>query len=78
MSPFVWQSILIPILPAHLTSLLEAPLPFIIGLPQLDPKMKLPSDVIVVNLDSGRSEITASDTSFPQLPRKQELYLFIS
>eukprot|EP01114_Cavostelium_apophysatum_P009262 TRINITY_DN22364_c0_g1_i1.p1 TRINITY_DN22364_c0_g1~~TRINITY_DN22364_c0_g1_i1.p1 ORF type:complete len:611 (+),score=139.01 TRINITY_DN22364_c0_g1_i1:93-1925(+) len=72
--PFSWQSILIPIVPNHLTSLLDAPLPFILGLPRLPPK--LPDDVIIVELDSGASVVTMNEAEvgeIPPIPKRKEL-----
>jgi len=74
LGPFSWQSIWIPILPSHLISLLDAPLPYILGVPRL-PNFKLPSDVTVVELDlhTGTSQISGAINEMPPFPKKKEL-----
>jgi len=54
--PFVYPGVVVPILPSNMHGLLEAPVPFIIGLTNVDQKIRnnqilVPGDVIVVNLE---------------------------
>jgi len=49
MRPFIYQSVCIPILPVKMHSLLEAPVPFVVGVVQQPETW--PSDVILLNLD---------------------------
>ena len=62
--PFIYQSAVIPILPLKMMSLLEAPVPFIVGITQMPDK--IPTDVIILNLDDG---ILHQHIEIPELPR---------
>ena len=49
--PFVWQSILLPVLPAHWQEFLEAPVPFIVGVQHKSVQMRLKAhDCVRVNV----------------------------
>jgi len=71
--PFVYQSVMIPILPEMLLEFLEAPVPFVLGLTSAPPKHSFPKDVkefVIVDLDNDK--VTAKDT-LPSLPLFKEL-----
>ena len=59
--PFVWQGAYIPVLPFYLTDILEAPVPFVVGIHGkylLDtPHEHRPDGVIFVDLDTNRVSI---------------------
>ncbi|KJE88826.1 hypothetical protein CAOG_00406 [Capsaspora owczarzaki ATCC 30864] len=51
--PFHWQHVYIPVLPFAMVSVLEAPMPFVIGLPGALRPLPLPADdIIKVDLDA--------------------------
>uniref|UniRef100_A0A061RND3 Denn domain-containing protein 1b n=1 Tax=Tetraselmis sp. GSL018 TaxID=582737 RepID=A0A061RND3_9CHLO len=55
--PFRWQHIFLPVLPEGLLDYLEAPMPWIIGLPRsMLPRLEQMAleDVVVVNIDTGK------------------------
>lgn len=43
--PFSWQHVYVPILPASLQHFLDAPVPFIMGLPSQDAQVPIASEV---------------------------------
>jgi len=65
--PFIYQSVIIPILPAKLNSLVDAPVPFIIGFTSKPPN--IPPDVIVFDLEEKTLKITEI---LPDLPKFRE------
>lgn len=69
--PFVYQSVLIPILPQSLFTMISAPVPFLVGVDTLPPKSEIPPDVVVVDID--RDKISNLGPNPPQLPRWKEL-----
>ncbi|KAK9756829.1 hypothetical protein RND81_01G123500 [Saponaria officinalis] len=70
-SPFEWQSLLLPILPAKMIDFLDAPVPYIIGIQNKpeDVKMKT-SNLVHVNVGNDQVKMC----SLPALPRRKELY----
>eukprot|EP01112_Ceratiomyxa_fruticulosa_P020129 TRINITY_DN676_c0_g1_i1.p1 TRINITY_DN676_c0_g1~~TRINITY_DN676_c0_g1_i1.p1 ORF type:complete len:621 (-),score=67.18 TRINITY_DN676_c0_g1_i1:457-2319(-) len=69
--PFVYQSIIIPLLPCSLNTMLDSPVPFIIGTPSLPPKSEIPPDVIVVDVE--KDKLYWKDIRvLPRLPRFKE------
>ncbi|KAL9239078.1 hypothetical protein vseg_013430 [Gypsophila vaccaria] len=70
-SPFEWQSLLLPILPAKMIDFLDAPVPYIIGIQNKpeDVKMKT-SNLVHVNVEKDQVKMC----SLPVLPRRKELY----
>lgn len=72
--PFEYHSVHIPIVPDSLVDLLDAPVPFIVGLTSAPSKQNYSKDnkeFVVVDLDNDK--ITAKDT-LCQLPQLKELY----
>mmetsp|Transcript_7226 Transcript_7226/g.10025 ORF Transcript_7226/g.10025 Transcript_7226/m.10025 type:complete len:665 (+) Transcript_7226:51-2045(+) len=63
--PFHYQSIMVPILPKKLASLLEAPVPFVAGATKLPRGFEVPYDVIIVNL---QDRTIISKETVPPLP----------
>ncbi|KAL6901851.1 hypothetical protein ACP4OV_004727 [Aristida adscensionis] len=45
--PFQWQSLLLPVLPGKLTDFLDAPVPFIVGIPHKPPDIKMKGSSLV-------------------------------
>ena len=68
--PFLYQSVLIPMLPLKMPSLLDAPVPYLIGVTQLTAEMCLPDDVILLDL---QDDIIRSSEPIPLLPKSTEL-----
>ena len=73
--PFRYQSVMIPLLPQKLPSLLEAPVPFLIGVTKLDKSLDIPTDVIILDV---RKDSLKSSMPLPLLPNSKELYPFFS
>jgi hypothetical protein len=79
MFPFVWQGAYIPVLPSYLTEILEAPVPFIVGIANGQfltnmPLQSRPPDVLFVDIDRdiityGRNEVAVKNVITP-LPEK--------
>jgi len=67
--PFFYQSLIIPILPIKLCNLLEAPVPYIIGVSELPRGLMIPDDVVLANLDQ---QTLTHRESIPRLPRFKE------
>jgi len=70
-SPFEWQSLLLPILPAKMIEFLDAPVPYIVGIQDKpeDVKMKT-SNLVHVNV--GNDQVKTC--TLPTLPRRKDLY----
>lgn len=64
--PMTWQGAYIPVLPENMTAILEAPVPFVVGLHRkyLDetPEEMLPPCVIIVDLDNDKIRKGFNDT----------------
>jgi len=71
--PFMYQSVMIPMLPQSLPNLLEAPVPYVIGVTQMPENVNIPDDVIVFNV---QKDSYKSSTPIPMLPKFKELYPF--
>lgn len=73
--PFEWQSLLLPVLPQKMLDILDAPVPFIVGIQHKpsDNKIKT-ANIIQVNV----SEDQVKACSLPQLPRYKELFSDLS
>merc|ERR1711991_1155324 len=55
MKPFVYQAVLLPILPPSLVEILEAPVPFLVGVhTSTFMRLEVQKGVVCVNLDSGK------------------------
>ena len=66
--PLCWKHVLIPILPVNMTDVLDAPVPFLIG---VDPALltgEIPAEVYRVDLDNG--SISLRDAK-PMMPSKE-------
>eukprot|EP00741_Cyanophora_paradoxa_P004649 tig00000821_g4512.t1 len=75
--PFKWQCLVCPLLPVSMADFLEAPVPFVVGLPELDPRL-LPRIHELVLWDYDRRSVHLPDaagphTDCPPLPRHAEL-----
>ncbi|EDR27354.1 DENN domain-containing protein 2D, putative [Entamoeba dispar SAW760] len=69
MSPFVWQHVLIPLLPKSLVTYCAAPMPFVIGClrtlyPEIQNECGDISDVFIIDIDNGNY---INKPSFPML-----------
>ncbi|EEH33311.1 dDENN domain-containing protein [Paracoccidioides lutzii Pb01] len=70
--PFQWTGVFIPILPARLIQVLEAPCPYIVGIERRYEKAELPSDdFVLVDLDQNEIESTARPTPLPRHHRRK-------
>ncbi|KAL6052934.1 DENN (AEX3) domain containing protein [Balamuthia mandrillaris] len=67
--PFVYQSVMIPLLPQTLWEFVEAPVPYILGITEALPPDRCPKDAIVFDLNNDK--ITARDMP-PPLPLLKE------
>uniref|UniRef100_A0A8C9TAB9 DENN/MADD domain containing 5B n=1 Tax=Scleropages formosus TaxID=113540 RepID=A0A8C9TAB9_SCLFO len=74
--PFQWQHVYVPILPASLRHFLDAPVPYLMGLPSKEgtdrSKLELPQEanLCFVDIDNHCIELPED---FPQFPNKAEL-----
>ena len=77
--PFVWQGLYIPVMPYSLVELLDAPVPFLIGLDsryfQETPPSRRPKNVVFVDLDRdvvhlGVDDLTDANRRIPPLPSR--------
>ena len=68
--PFLYQSVMIPMLPEKLPSLLEAPVPYIIGVTFLPSSEHIPDDAILLDV---RKDSIKSTMPVPLLPNSKEL-----
>ena len=73
MNPFKWEHVLIPIVPSYLFDILEAPVPYIVGLNK-DPAaysprtiFSLTGSVVIIGLDSGSITAEGPVTEFNTL-----------
>jgi len=67
--PLSWKHVLIPILPKIMTDVLEAPVPFLIGIDPMiqndDPNFEIPNEVSRVDLDNGFISLRDVKPKFP-------------
>lgn len=68
--PFEWQSLLLPVLPCKMFDFLDAPVPFIVGVQNKPPEMKMKSSNLVC-IDVQKDQVKMC--SLPYLPRHREL-----
>ena len=73
--PFIYQSVIIPMLPEKMFHLLDAPVPFVVGTLSLPPRHLLPDDLVIVDL---MSRSIRSPSPIPPLPNFCSLYPFSS
>lgn len=75
MFPFSWQHVFVPLLSLRLTHFLEAPVPFIVGLPksESEDQTPLPENIILVDLDTNLVSISDSAPKFKEKPFTQLL-----
>ena len=70
--PLCWKHVLIPILPKNMTDVLDAPVPFLIGIDPMilkdDSNFEIPNEVYRVDLDNGFISLRDSK---PKLPSKE-------
>jgi hypothetical protein len=71
--PFVYQAVFVAVLPPALMEVLEAPVPFVVGLHSsaLSPDSRIDSAAVVVNLDSAK--VSTGGARIPRLPHEVEL-----
>jgi len=74
--PFEYQSVVVPVLPERMDMVIEAPVPFLIGLPRGPnaSSLNVPKDVILVNVDEKKITVTGGLSSVPELPRQATMY----
>jgi hypothetical protein len=63
--PFAWPYVYVPILPATQLLFLEAPMPFVMGLPGVH-EIGLPQTIVSINIDAG---VISNPEAIPPLPR---------
>jgi len=68
--PFVYQSVLIPLLPKVLVDFLGAPVPYVLGLTFPPPSSACTKEVVIFDLDSDK--VTCNE-ELPQLPHLKDL-----
>ncbi|KAL1887342.1 hypothetical protein Sste5346_010281 [Sporothrix stenoceras] len=74
--PLKWASIFIPLLPARLLSVVEAPCPYIVGIERRYENIDLPEDdFVLVDLDKDTIEATSPPTHMPRQHRRKLLSL---
>eukprot|EP00298_Acanthocystis_sp_HF-20_P023928 c33840_g1_i1.p1 GENE.c33840_g1_i1~~c33840_g1_i1.p1 ORF type:complete len:373 (+),score=90.14 c33840_g1_i1:1-1119(+) len=76
MKPFIWEGMLIPLLPDNLNSFLEAPIPFIVGTLAVPYSLKSRDDVTIINID--KNTIQFSKAPYPRLPQFDYLKTHLS
>ncbi|GAX11774.1 hypothetical protein FisN_7Lh156 [Fistulifera solaris] len=68
--PFQWSLPYVPVLPAAMMEFIEAPMPYLLGIPSCNMKHIDPSvleDVVVVNIDQGLGDIFESEQGRNQM-----------
>lgn len=74
--PLKWAGVLIPVLPARLIQVLEAPCPYIVGVERRFEKLQLPDgDFCLVDLDEDTIESTNPPTFLPRPQRRKLMAL---
>ncbi|KAL2884635.1 DENN domain-containing protein [Ceratocystis lukuohia] len=74
--PFKWASVFIPILPARLLSVLEAPCPYIVGIERRYERIDLPDDdYVLVDLDKDTIDATSQPIRLPRQHRRKLMSL---
>lgn len=72
MWPLKWHGAYVPVLPARLVQMLDAPCPYIFGVERRYDNIELPSDdFVLVDLDQGIIEATADPVSLPRQQRRK-------
>ena len=79
--PFSWQHVYIPILPERLLDILEAPVPFLIGIDEevlalAEKQRRIPEDVVQVDLDENAIFCDGHLAAKMVLPQKQYAKLY--
>lgn len=67
--PFKWQGLLIPILPTSLQEVLQAPVPFISGITELNINVQ---EAVIIDLDENKVFLV-NETHLPKLPEGKKL-----
>eukprot|EP00117_Sycon_ciliatum_P004645 scpid19820/ scgid5183/ DENN domain-containing protein 5B; Rab6IP1-like protein len=80
-NPFEWQHVLAPILPGQQMDLLDAPVPFIMGLLMsadvaTRSDLDLPDDVTLINIDTGTIDVPKQKAV--SLPENRALHMWLS
>ncbi|PHH50196.1 DENN domain-containing protein [Ceratocystis fimbriata CBS 114723] len=74
--PFKWASVFIPVLPARLLSVLEAPCPYIVGIERRYERIDLPDDdYVLVDLDKDTIDATSQPIRLPRQHRRKLMSL---
>ncbi|MCJ1476631.1 hypothetical protein MMC13_005299 [Lambiella insularis] len=74
--PLTWSGVFIPVLPARLVQVIEAPCPYIVGIERRYEKVELPyDDFVLVDLDSGQIETTTPQAPLPKQQRRKLISL---
>ncbi|KAG0201010.1 hypothetical protein BGX28_006084 [Mortierella sp. GBA30] len=75
--PLYWQGVYIPILPTAMMTVLEAPVPYIIGVERSCCNADFPpSDACIVDLDNGTVSLQVAPTPLPPRPRRKLIQCF--
>lgn len=70
--PLKWTGAYVPVLPARLIEMLEAPCPYIFGIERRYERVELPEDdFVLVDLDQGSIEATHPPTYLPRQQRRK-------
>lgn len=69
--PFLYQSVIIPMLPQSLPHLLDAPVPYVIGVTQIPEESIIPEDVVIIDVAKNTFK---SSLPIPLLPNSRQLY----
>lgn len=67
--PLTWQGVYVPVLPADMTGVLEAPVPFLVGLLVGSNACPQPPGVVVCDLDQDIVHLGSTDDGFPSESR---------
>ncbi len=74
--PLKWASIFVPLLPARLLSVLDAPCPYIVGIERRYENIDLPEDdFVLVDLDKDTIEATSPPAHMPRQHRRKLMSL---
>lgn len=72
--PMKWHGAYVPVLPARLVQMLDAPCPYIFGIERRYENVELPSDdFVLVDLDNSAIEATSPPISLPRAQRRKLL-----
>ncbi|KAK4455017.1 DENN domain-containing protein 5B [Podospora aff. communis PSN243] len=74
--PLKWASVFVPVLPARLLAIVEAPCPYIVGIERRYENIELPDDdYVLVDLDKDTVDASCQPVSLPRQHRRKLLSL---